>query len=147
MPVEIARLTGADRKNPQRFVGREESDDRNNLPPIGDPPEYFMIQKPEPGYARAAALRAVWDECISMWPHVRITDRYVIETICRLKCEERRAAMSGGKLSSGDCSTLAKLQMKMSELARLEQLKAALKEKGDKNGSDPRLAFLRAKGS
>ena len=64
IPIEKARLTGADRRNSSRFAGRSES----KAEPIGDPPSWMT----EP-------QRAAWNLFCGELPWLAESDRSLVE--------------------------------------------------------------------
>ena len=61
-PIERARVTGADVKNPQRYRGRA----AHNLPPLGDPPDHLN-----------EAEREAWRTFAGEMPWLRRSDRAI----------------------------------------------------------------------
>lgn len=70
-PLAKARLTGADRKNPQRYRNRSEPDDGG---PIGDPPAYLPTD-----------ARRLWHAFADELPWLRRADRAILESISLLR--------------------------------------------------------------
>ncbi len=77
-PLEKAKLTGADRKNPQRFRDRSEPDSGG---PLGNAPKYFTAEQ-----------RKAWDMFKIELEWLRSADRAIVE----LACITRAEIMAGG---------------------------------------------------
>lgn len=142
-PTKLLELTGAFRKNPARRRARE------GEPPttgdIGGPPVKWMIFHPDTGYQKAEKLRAIWDNCLKMWPWMEFADRDALEDYCRWKLElDENRKLSGAEISAmksirselgGTGSGRARLGVRSQKPAGKASIKAA----------DPRAAFLARK--
>ena len=76
-PLELAKLKGACRQNPQRYRDAPEG----NPTPMGQPPENMV---PE--------AKVIWYEILEMMPHGVIThsDRFAVETLANVMLEYRK---------------------------------------------------------
>lgn len=140
-PTALLLLTGADKKNPQRMKDRA-AEPQPPAIPVGDPPADFMIQSPDVGYQRAERMRAIWFECLEMWPWVTYSDRFTLESICRLKVKERI-----GTISTGELASLARFVSSVGGdgTGRARLGKRGVGESSDKPAKvDPRAKFMRA---
>jgi hypothetical protein len=137
-PTELLLLTGAGRKNPKRIKAR--AGEPQPPGPIGGPPAKWMIFHPDTGYGRAEKLRAIWDNCIAMWPWVSFSDRDALEGYCLLKLQEDQGTLSGSELTA--------LMRARTELGGTGSGRARLGIRGNlaapstPKASDPRVAFL-----
>ena len=142
-PTKLLELTGAFRKNPARKRAREGEPQSGN---ISGPPAKWMIFHPDIGYQRAEKLRAVWDNCLKMWPWMEYADRDALEDYCRWKL----AMDEGLKLSGAEISAMKSTRSELggtgSGRARLgvHSHRPALPVKSTK-AADPRAAFLARK--
>lgn len=143
-PIGLQELNGAYRKNPSRK--------REALPSTGDvggPPAKWMIFHPAVGYQKAEKLRAIWDNCVRMWPWMEFADRDSLEDYCRWKLE----LDDGRKLSGAEISAMKSIRTELggtgSGRARLgvRSPKAAGGASSSKaaKAADPRAAFLAQK--
>lgn len=98
-PTELLLLTGAGRKNPKRMRARANEPQPPPLP-VGGPPAKWMIFHPDTGYQEAEKIRAIWDNCLKMWPWVTYSDRDALEGYCLLKRKEDRGVLSGSELTA-----------------------------------------------
>jgi hypothetical protein len=132
-PTALLLLTGAGNKNPGRLKDRVVESAGPSVP-IGNPPVDFMIQSPESGYRQAERLRAIWEECLAMWPWADFSDRFTVEAICRLKVKERNET-----IKTGERTTLAREIRTIVE----SRWKAGQQASGASgaNRSDPRAAY------
>ena len=143
-PLALQVLKGADKKDPQRYraklAKKLESGD------IGAPPAKWMIFHPDVGYQKAEKLRAIWDNCLKMWPWMEYADRDALEDYCRWKL----AMDEGAKLSGAEISAMKSIR---SELGGTGSGRARLGVKSHNPASpakaakpaDPRAAFLARK--
>lgn len=97
-PTGLLLLSGAARKNPKRLRARA----GEPVPPgpIGEPPEKWMFFSPAIGYQKFEKLRAIWANCIAMWPWVTFSDRDALEGYCILKLKEDEGHLSGAELTA-----------------------------------------------
>lgn len=97
MSIDRAKLTGAVRQNPKRFKARATKDD---APPVGEPPQKWMIFHPDIGYQEAEKLRTIWDNCCRLWPWMQQADRDDLEQYCRLKLKDDKGTIKGPELTA-----------------------------------------------
>jgi hypothetical protein len=98
-PTELLLLSGAARKNPKRLRAR--ANEPVSPGPVGGPPQRWMIFHPAEGYQDAEKLRAIWDNCVKMWPWVTFSDRDALEHYCKLKLkDDKNLKMSGSELGA-----------------------------------------------
>jgi hypothetical protein len=69
IPRQVARITGADVKNPKRYAGRADP----VLPGVGKAPARLSPEQ-----------RATWADLVSDLPWLRRSDRTLLELACRL---------------------------------------------------------------
>ena len=88
-PLAIHEVTGAVRKNPARFVDREEPETTG---PIGDPPAAFLSLAGD-----GPKLLALWNKLVNDAPIGVLTasDSEYLATVCRMGVEAQRTAMKG----------------------------------------------------
>ena len=142
-PTKLLELTGAFRKNPARKRARNGEPESA---PIGGPPAKWMIFHPDTGFGKAEKLRAIWDNCCSMWPWMEYADRDALEDYCRWKLE----VDEGRKLSGAEISAMKSIR---SELGGTGSGRARLGVRSSRPGvpaklekiADPRAAFLAQK--
>jgi hypothetical protein len=78
--LAVARLTGQDKKNPQRFAGRSEP----ATGPLGAPPSYLSEKEVQ-----------AWHSFADEWPWLAQADRAALVPLCKLrvKVEDKNEAM------------------------------------------------------
>lgn len=97
-PTKLLELTGALRKNPGRYRARAEEP---KSPPLGEAPRKFMVFHPDTGYQDAEKLRAIWDNCVAMWPWLEFADRDMLEYYCELKLrKDKKIQLSGAEITA-----------------------------------------------
>lgn len=143
-PTGLQILKGAHRKDPQRYRNRIAAEPQS--PPIGPPPDAFMIFAPDLGYQRAEQLRGKWDQCIEMWPWLRFGDRDALQEYVELRVKrERREKLSGSDVGLYR-SLLIELGGTAAGRARRGMLNApAAPTRASAQPADPRGAFLARK--
>ena len=102
-----------------------------------------MVFHPDTGYQKAEKLRAIWNNCLAMWPWVTFSDRDALEDYCRFKLElDESRRLSGAELSAM-ISIRTELGGTGSGRARLG-VKAAgsVSSAAAPKAADPRAAFL-----
>jgi hypothetical protein len=149
-PTNLLELSGAFRKNPKRRRARE----KEPLPPAIplEMPARFLIFHPEIGYQKAEKLRAIWDNCIKMWPWVTFSDRDALEQYCGLKAkDDQHRYASGPELSGAEMTAMIRIRSELGGTgtgrARLGVQAAgqAGSAKASAKTADPRAAFLARK--
>ncbi len=94
-------------------------------------------------YAQADRLRAIWENCIAMWPWLTFSDRDALEHYCVLKLKQDEGNLSGAELTA-----IARIRSELggtgSGRARLGMLNAPSAPAEKKKGS-PRAEFLARK--
>lgn len=143
-PKELLMLTGADKRNPARFRKRE--GEPTPPPKPLEYPAYWRIEEPQFGYQRAAKLRAIWDECLEMWPWLTYSDSVTLERICPKLLAERNAMLNGCSITAAEQRILSELLTSVGAngvgRARLGQQVAP---KSDAAAKDPRAAYMERK--
>lgn len=143
-PTNLLELTGAYRKNPKRRKAREAEPKPPEIP-VGAPPAKWMIFHPDDGYQKAEKLRAIWDNCLKMWPWITYSDRDALEDYCRFKLEMD----AGRKLSGAELSAMIRIRSELggtgSGRARLGVKAAGASSGAPAKKEDPRTAFLARK--
>jgi hypothetical protein len=142
-PLKLLQLTGADRKNPKRFKNRGEE---LKSPPIGGPPQEWMIFHPDTGYQRAERLRKLWDHCLGMWGQwLEFADRDALVDYI----EYRDRMKNGPPLKGIEITTMNKIRTDLggtgSGRAKRGMLNAPRGDQGAKKAEDPRAAYLARK--
>lgn len=117
-PTELARITGADVKNPQRFRDRTDPQTR----PLGAPPEWFTKARAE-----------VWREFADDVPWLCYSDRGAVTLICIL--HERLRA------DSITVSEIGQLRLLLSACGATPASRAGFAVPGD-DEDDPAAEFL-----
>jgi phage terminase small subunit len=109
-PTKLLEMSGAVKKNPQRYAARKREPQPGDV--LGPPPPHFLIQEPATGFQRAARLRGIWDELVAQVPAGVLTsaDAWLVECACYLM-EKRR--YQAGDFKSGDQAQLTGLLGKM----------------------------------
>jgi len=51
-------------------------------------------------YREAIKLRAIWNNCMAMWPWVTFSDRDALESYCKLKLKEDEDRLTGAELTA-----------------------------------------------
>jgi hypothetical protein len=97
IPRDIQELKGAQHKNPQRF--RDRSKDEPQLTLL-KPPAKWMIKSPAIGFQEAADYRAIWKECLAIWPTLTLADREQLKSYCLLRRKEDKNLLKGGEYSN-----------------------------------------------
>jgi hypothetical protein len=143
-PTNLLELTGAFRKNPARRKARENEPQAPHIPLA--PPASYMRFHPELGYQKAEKLRAIWENCLTMWPWVTFSDRDAIEDYCDLKYKKGE----GIKLSGTELSAMIKIRTDLGGTgvgrAKLGVSLAGVPGRKEKEkAADPRAAFLSRK--
>lgn len=144
-PVKLQELKGAYRKNPNRRPAAELA----HTGDIGAPPAKWMIFHPDTGYLKAEKLRAIWDNCVKMWPWMEFADRDALEDYCQLKLKFDEACQGGRKMPGAEIAAMKSIR---SELGGTGSGRARLGVKSPRVGKpakaqavDPRVAFLAQK--
>jgi hypothetical protein len=141
-PTDLLLLTGAGRKNPKRLRARA-GEPKPPSPTVGGPPAKWMIFHPDVGYLDAEKLRAIWDECVAMWPWMTFSDRAALKRYCELALKEEKhtASASDQRLAQSICTELGGTG---SGRARLGMHAGSATPAAPK-GADPRAEFLARK--
>lgn len=116
-PLAKARLTGADKKNPQRYRNRSEPDGGG---PVGDPPAYLT-----------ADARKVWELFKLELPWLKRSDRAALESISTL----RARVMMGGEPPTA--AMVRELRASLSSLGATPVARQAIKWQPDTDEDDP----------
>ena len=124
-PLAKAILTGADRKNPQRYRGR--SGPVLNGRSIGQAPTYL-----------SGAARTAWREFAAELPWLVHEDRPIVELACELR---GRLADSGGEVTA---AMLGAYRSALISLGATPIDRARVAIGADDNGDDPFATFDRA---
>ena len=74
LPESVAKVKGADTKNPQRFSGRKPP----KSSPVGKPPKHLSLAEIE-----------CWKEFLSELPWLEKADRAILETACQARAAVR----------------------------------------------------------
>lgn len=100
-PISIADISGATRKNPQRYRERRTAAQIKQRG-IGKPPKEWVDGAKT--NARCATLVGIWKEIVGQDVlHVlNLSHRILVENTCHLMYKIRRASMGYGKATSGD---------------------------------------------
>jgi hypothetical protein len=143
-PTRLLELTGSVRKNPGRYKARSAEPQPPQIP-VGGPPDKFMIFHPDFGYQDAERLRAIWDNCLKMWPWITFSDRDALEHYCQLKLKQDK-----GTLKNAELAALIKIRSELggTGTGRVRLGVKAAGEDGHRNGAkpaDPRVAYLQRK--
>ena len=94
-PTALLRLTGGFNRHPERARARENEPEPAG--PVGDPPKRL----------RSKATRVAWAELVTQAPWVTASDRWWMETACRLQVK-----VQGGKgTAADDRNLMAALKM------------------------------------
>ena len=119
LPQQVARISGADRKNPKRYKGGADP----VLPGIGAAPDRLSAEQ-----------RATWAEFASELPWLRKSDRTLLELACRLTARMRTDTEMG-------IAALAQLRLCLSAMGAtpVDRSKVATP---DDAGPDPADEFL-----
>ena len=120
-PLAKARLTGADRKDPQRYRHRSEPDGGG---PIGDPPSYLT-----------ADAKKVWKLFVLELPWLKRSDRAALEAISTL----RARIMMGGEPPTA--AMIRELRASLSSLGATPVSRQNVAHRPDDHMPDP-FAFL-----
>ena len=142
LPTDLQVLKGAFRKNPKRLRARE----GEPIPPgpVGGPPDKFMIFHPATGYQDAEKLRAIWDNCVAMWPWITFSDRDALEHYCYLKLKQDKSTLKNAELTA-ILRIRAELGGTGSGRARLGVKAAGQSAVVPTRKADPRAAFMQRK--
>lgn len=116
-PLSKARLTGADKKDPQRYRGRSEPDGGG---PVGDPPSYLT-----------ADAKKVWKLFVLELPWLKRSDRATLEAISTL----RARIMLGGELPTS--AMIRELRASLSSLGATPVSRQAVKWQPEDDTPDP----------
>lgn len=122
-PLAKARLTGADRKDPQRYRHRSEPDGGG---PIGEPPAYLT-----------ADAKKVWRLFQAELPWLRRSDRAALESISTL----RARIMMGGEPPTS--AMIRELRSSLSSLGATPVVRQAVSWQPGDDAPDP-FSFLDA---
>lgn len=140
-PTSLQLLTGAFEKDPAR--GRRRAAEPQPPARVLELPIRWNIFHPDTGYQKAERFRAVWDNCIAMWPWLTFSDRDSLEHYCMLKLKQDEGTLNGAELTA-----ISRIRSEMggtgSGRARLGMLNAPTGSVPAK-AADPRGAFLARK--
>ncbi len=141
-PTKLLELTGAVRKNPGRYKDR--AAEPASTGDIGGPPQKWMIFHPEEGYLRAEKLRAIWDDCVKMWPWLEFADRDALADYCQLKQKFDECFQGGRKMPGAEIAAMKSIRTELGGTgagrARLGVRSPSKSVKA--KPADPRAAFL-----
>lgn len=141
-PIGLQELKGAYRKNPSR---RPSAAPEAAAGDVGGPPAKWMIFHPAEGYGKAEKLRAIWDNCVKMWPWMEFADRDALEDYCDYKYRKE----AGYKLSGAEISAMKSIRSELggtgSGRARLGVRSPKAERPGVAKATDPQVAFLARK--
>jgi hypothetical protein len=100
-PLAVLEISGADRKNPQRYRGRKAAA-KLVAAGLGDPPTEWTEGADHNG--RLKALVETWNQIVAQDVlHVlNVSHRLLVENTCYLMYKIRRASAGFGKAPSGD---------------------------------------------
>jgi phage terminase small subunit len=124
-PLAAHRLSGATKKNPQRFRARENEPTTNA--PIGEPPKHLTADE-----------KAVWKEVVKVSPKGILTnaDRLLLEVACRLVTQFRVGLLLRASEIATLLNSLGRLGLSPADRAKLN-----VQPEPSKPGDDP-YAFL-----
>jgi hypothetical protein len=142
-PTNLQVLKGAFQKDPAR--GRRRAEEPQPPDRVLELPVRWRIFHPDDGYREAERFRAVWDNCIAMWPWLTFSDQDALEHYCVLKLKQDRGALSGAELTA-----IGRIRSELggtgSGRARLGMLNAPAAPSGSRaQPQNPRAAFLARK--
>jgi hypothetical protein len=93
-------------------------------------------------YADWEKLRAIWENCLAMWPWVTVSDRDALEDYCRFKLEMDESR----KLSGAELTAMIRLRTELggtgSGRARLG-VRAAGGPREPAKKADPRVVYMK----
>lgn len=102
-PLNVLEMSGATRKNPQRYRGRKGAA-KMKLPPLGSPPDEWTQGAEHNG--RLAALLALWNEIVEQdavcLKVLNASHRILVRNTCLLQYKVEQANKGNGKATSGD---------------------------------------------
>jgi len=100
-PLAVLEISGAIRKDPQRYRARKAAA-KLVTAGIGDPPAEWIAEADKNG--RCKALLGIWNEIVAqdVLGVLNISHRVLVETTCHLIYKIRRASAGYGKATSGD---------------------------------------------
>lgn len=108
-PLAVLEISGATRKNPQRYRARKAAAAaRPSVPPIGPPPKDWVDAQEHNG--RCRALLEIWEQFLLQdrigLRVLNASHRLLLENACLLQYKIRRAAAGTGKATAGDWTTM-----------------------------------------
>ncbi len=105
LPLKLADISGAARKNPQRYRARR-SAGKLAAASLGEPPQEWIDGAVS--NERCASLVQIWREVVAqdVLGVLNIAHRALVESFCHLQYKIRRASKGYGKATSGDYAQL-----------------------------------------
>jgi hypothetical protein len=140
-PTNLLELSGAVRKNPGRYKDRQKHEPQPPAIPL-EMPARFQIFHPDSGYQEAERLRAIWDNCLRMWPWVTFSDRDALEQYCKLKLKDDKNLKMSGSEMSAYIRIRSELGGTGSGRARLGVKAAGQAKQATKVAADPRAEYM-----
>lgn len=123
-PIQLLELTGATRKNPQRY--RERKASASGIAAGLGPPPAEWVEKSET-HDRCRQLLQIWNEIVAqdVLRVLNVSHRVLVENTCHLMYKIRRASAGYGKATSGDfaqvANNLAKMGMTPADSSRVAE--------------------------
>ena len=138
-PLKVLEMSGAARKNPQRYRGRKNAA-KAKLPPLGPPPEDWAKGAEHNG--RLAALLTLWNEIVAQdavcLKVLNASHRILVKNTCLLQYKVEQANKGVGRATSGDCaqikSNLAAMGMTPVDSPRVAEAVRVPDKSGDRPG-------------
>lgn len=124
-PTAKARLTGADKANPQRF--RDRSEPATSGDPVGAPPVHL-----------SKAAKAVWREAAGIMSWLVREDRLALEIAANAVASVRETAQSGEPIKAAQ---LTAARQTLASLGATPADRAKIYAPGDGDKSDPFAQF------
>lgn len=124
MPLAVAELSGAAKKNPQRYRARAAVAAKTQGG-LGPPPQEWVDGAETNG--RCKSLLSIWQEIVAqdVLKVLNVSHRLLVENTCILQYKVRRASAGYGKATSGDfaqlAANLAKMGMTPADSARVSE--------------------------
>lgn len=107
-PLNVAIISGAVAKNPQRYRARQAAANKVAAPQIGPPPQEWLEQLPHNG--RCVHLVRIWNDFVEQdrigLKVLNATHRILVRNAAMLQYKIERANDGYGKATSGDYSNL-----------------------------------------
>jgi hypothetical protein len=107
-PLNVAMISGAVRKNPQRYRARQAAAKKLAAPQIGPPPQEWLDGLPHNG--RCVHLVRIWNDFVEQdrigLKVLNATHRMLVRNATTLQYKIERATEGYGKATSGDYSNL-----------------------------------------